>query len=92
VAPAPPPVPPPPAPGAPPIPLVPMPPAPAEPEIDSNALAAPIAPTTWQRIALAPGIELHVAAPADARQNHIVARLIRAAGRILAEPPEKEGE
>ena len=44
---------------------------------------------TWQRIVLWPGIELHIAVHEDRRFNRIVARLLEAAHRILAEEPEK---
>jgi DNA-binding transcriptional MerR regulator len=51
--------------------------------------------TTWRRVTLTPGIELHYATDettADARANLIVGRLIEAARRILEELPEKETE
>ena len=44
---------------------------------------------TWRRIVLWPGIELHIAVHEDRRFNRIVARLLEAAHRILAEEPEK---
>ena len=44
---------------------------------------------TWQRIVLLPGIELHIAVNENRRFNRIVARLLEAAHRILAEEPEK---
>jgi len=69
-----------------------MPPAPEETETAPLPDRGQAAPTTWQRIALAPGIELHVAATGDARQHQIVDRLVEAAGRILADPPEKDRE
>lgn len=50
------------------------------------------APTTWQRVPLAPGVELHYLMSGDARTNELVDRLVEAAGRILAEMPENNGE
>lgn len=53
----------------------------------------PIEETTWRRVALAPGVELHYSEPnAGARADLIVARLLEAARRILEELPEKETE
>jgi DNA-binding transcriptional MerR regulator len=54
--------------------------------------ATEAAPTTWQRVPLAPGVELHSIMSGDARTNELVDRLVEAAGRILAEMPEKHGE
>jgi DNA-binding transcriptional MerR regulator len=47
---------------------------------------------TWQRISLAPGLELHYAATGDARFNTLVERLVEAAVHILDEFPEKAAE
>ena len=49
-------------------------------------------PTTWQRVPLAPGVELHYIMSGDARTNELVDRLAEAAGRILAAMPENNGE
>jgi hypothetical protein len=43
---------------------------------------------TWQRVLLAPGIELHYAVTGDAAFNQKVARLIEAAAKALEEAPE----
>jgi DNA-binding transcriptional MerR regulator len=45
------------------------------------------APTSWQRVQLGEGIELHYLASQDARFNEMVSRLIEAAHRILDEGP-----
>jgi DNA-binding transcriptional MerR regulator len=45
------------------------------------------APTSWQRVQLGEGIELHYIASTDARFNEMVTRLIEAAHRILDEGP-----
>lgn len=70
-----------------------MPPAQAAAEQPSASASAPAASAqavdTWQRIVLLPGIELHIAVNENRRFNRIVARLIEAAHRILAEEPEK---
>ncbi len=46
----------------------------------------------WQRITLAPGIELHYTITDDARFNDIVERLVQAATHILDQVPEKAAE
>jgi DNA-binding transcriptional MerR regulator len=55
-------------------------------EAASEPQAAPQS-TTWQRITLAPGIELHYLAAAGPGMDEIVARLVEAAARILEEFP-----
>jgi DNA-binding transcriptional MerR regulator len=45
------------------------------------------APTSWQRVQLGEGIELHYVTSTDARFNNMVSRLIDAAHRILDEGP-----
>ena len=45
--------------------------------------------TTWRRVALAPGIELHFQQTNDARINETVARLLEAAARVLEKLPER---
>lgn len=45
----------------------------------------------WQRVTLAPGIELHYIPGDDARLNELVSRIIQAA-RPLPEPPPENGE
>lgn len=40
-------------------------------------------PSTWQRIELADGVELHLRQPADQQTEHLVARLIRQAKSIF---------
>jgi DNA-binding transcriptional MerR regulator len=88
---------------APPAPLPPAPavmPPPAPAPVGPPRIFAPpqylpateAAPTTWQRVPLAPGVELHYIMSGDARTNELVDRLVEAAGRILAEMPEKHGE
>jgi DNA-binding transcriptional MerR regulator len=52
----------------------------------------PVPSDTWQRISLAPGIELHYTVSDDARFNAIVERLVEAAVHILEELPEKAVE
>ena len=42
-------------------------------------------PTSWQRVQLGEGIELHYVATADARFNEMVMRLIDTARRVLDE-------
>ena len=94
-------------PGAPPpdwAPPAPLPPAPAvmppaAPSGPPSQLFAPpylpateAAATTWQRVPLAPGVELHYLMSDDARTNELVDRLVETAGRILAEMPENNGE
>jgi DNA-binding transcriptional MerR regulator len=89
-------------PGAPPdwAPPAPLPPASKEtPAPPPQTLAPPQylpatepAPTTWQRVPLAPGVELHYLMRGDARTNELVDRLIEAAGHILAAMPENKGE
>ncbi|MDQ2808370.1 MAG: hypothetical protein M3Z04_15865, partial [Chloroflexota bacterium] len=65
----------------------------AEAEQPSASTPAPAtgaqAVDTWQRIVLLPGMELHIAVNRNRRFNRIVARLLEAAHRILAEEPEK---
>jgi DNA-binding transcriptional MerR regulator len=46
------------------------------------------APTTWQRVSLGDGVELHVPAEGDAHLKHKVAQLIEAARRILGREQE----
>jgi DNA-binding transcriptional MerR regulator len=46
-----------------------------------------LAPTSWQRVQLGEGIELHYLASDDSRFNEMVTRLIEAAHRILDEGP-----
>ncbi|HEX6608336.1 MAG TPA: MerR family transcriptional regulator [Chloroflexia bacterium] len=84
---------------APPVPLPPAPAAVPPPAPAPQTLAPPQylpaiepAPTTWQRVPLAPGVELHYLMSGDARTNELVDRLVEAAGRILAEMPESNGE
>ena len=50
---------------------------------------APGQETTWRRVPLAPGIELHFQQTNDARINETVARLLEAAARILEKLPER---
>jgi hypothetical protein len=74
-----------------------MPPAPPQTVAPPQYLPASEAPatgtpTTWQRVPLAPGVELHYLMSGDARTNELVDRLVEAAGRILAEMPENNGE
>jgi|SRR5579859_371482 len=53
----------------------------------------PAAPaSTWQRIVLAPGLELHHVVPVDARLSTIIARLVEAVRQILESVPEQTGE
>jgi hypothetical protein len=70
-------------------PIVPLPPqfvtAPDESAYTSQA-------GTWQRVLLAPGVELHYLATGDARFHETVARLIEAARHMLEATPEKAGE
>jgi DNA-binding transcriptional MerR regulator len=83
------------APGSPPaVPVPPMtaPAAAAPPEV--AAMAAPPLPAArtprhsqWERIALAPDVELHVRRPLSREQNRLVERLVDAARRIFAEEP-----
>jgi DNA-binding transcriptional MerR regulator len=40
---------------------------------------------TWQRVQLAPGIELHYQAPEDLRQRGLVARIVQAARQIIGQ-------
>ncbi|HYP18588.1 MAG TPA: hypothetical protein VEY08_00835, partial [Chloroflexia bacterium] len=49
-------------------------------------------PATWQRVTLAPGIELHYALSGDAHHTETVARLLDAARHILDEGPGKDTE
>jgi DNA-binding transcriptional MerR regulator len=49
-------------------------------------------PATWQRVTLAPGIELHYALSGDAHHTQTVARLLDAARHILDEGPGKDTE
>lgn len=49
-------------------------------------------PTTWQRVRLAPGIELHYALSEDAHHTETVARILDAARHILDEGPGKDTE
>jgi DNA-binding transcriptional MerR regulator len=49
-------------------------------------------PATWQRVTLAPGIELHYAQSGDAHHTETVARLLDAARHILDEGPGKDTE
>jgi DNA-binding transcriptional MerR regulator len=44
-------------------------------------------PTSWQRVKLGEGIELHYVATGDARFNEMVMRLIESARRVLDEGP-----
>jgi DNA-binding transcriptional MerR regulator len=54
--------------------------------------ARPVPSDTWQRISLAPGIELHYTVSDDARFNKIVERLVEAAVHLLEALPEKAVE
>ncbi len=58
-------------------------------EIAPSQAAGAAVGDAWRRIVLLPGIELHIAVHEDRRFNRIVARLLDAAHRILAEEPEK---
>lgn len=49
-------------------------------------------PATWQRVTLAPGIELHYILSGDAHHTETVARLLDAARHILDEGPGKDTE
>jgi DNA-binding transcriptional MerR regulator len=49
-------------------------------------------PATWQRVTLAPGIELHYTQSADAHHTEAVAWLLDAARHILDEGPGKDTE
>ncbi|HYO50788.1 MAG TPA: helix-turn-helix domain-containing protein [Chloroflexia bacterium] len=49
-------------------------------------------PATWQRVTLAPGIELHYILSGDAHHTDTVARLLDAARHILDEGPGKDTE
>jgi DNA-binding transcriptional MerR regulator len=44
--------------------------------------------TTWRRVALAPGIELHYLASGDARVDRLATRIAEAATHILEESPD----
>lgn len=59
-------------------------------------LHAPAANTsgtsTWQRLTLTPGVELHYLTTGEARIKHVVDRLLEAAGPILEAFPEKAVE
>ena len=60
---------------------------PREPE-SIVALAAPAKPasrSTWERIALAPDVELHVRRPLSREQNRLVERLLEAARHLFKE-------
>ena len=59
--------------------------------------AAPEAPqqggeSTWHRVTIAPGVELHFHASVQARVRSVLSRLIAAVGNILESSPEKETE
>ena len=43
---------------------------------------------TWQRIAVAPGVELHVREPATSARREQVARLLEQARDLFTEPAE----
>jgi hypothetical protein len=45
-------------------------------------------PQPWQRVTLAPGIELHYVPSDDARFNELVSRIIQAARPLPDESPE----
>lgn len=49
-------------------------------------------PATWQRVTLAPGIELHYVHSGDAHHTETVARLLDAVRHILDEGPGKDTE
>lgn len=49
-------------------------------------------PATWQRVTMAPGIELHYTLSGDAHHTETVARLLDAARHILDEGPGKDTE
>ena len=49
-------------------------------------------PATWQRVTLAPGIELHYTLSGDAHHTDTVARLLDAARHILDDGPGKDTE
>jgi hypothetical protein len=74
--------------------VTPIVPAPPQwlPPIPERESALTVQSGTWQRISLAPGIELHYAVTDDARFNAIVERLVEAAVHILDELPEKAVE
>ena len=46
--------------------------------------------STWHRVTVAPGVELHFRASAGARVRSVMSRLIAAVGNILETSPEKE--
>lgn len=48
--------------------------------------------TTWHRVTVAPGVELHFHASVSARVRAVLSRLIKAVGDILESTPEKEIE
>jgi hypothetical protein len=45
-------------------------------------------PEQWQRVTLAPGIELHYIPSEDARTNELVSRIIQAARPLPDQTPE----
>ena len=60
---------------------------------ESSAPAADVsgtlpAPVPWQRVTLAPGIELHYIPSDDARLNELVSRIIQAAHPLPDRSPE----
>ena len=48
--------------------------------------------STWHRVTIAPGVELHFHASVQARVRRVLSRLIAAVGTILETSPEKENE
>lgn len=51
--------------------------------LDAVELSGEAQPSTWQRIELADGVELHLRQPADQQTEHLIARLIRQAKSIF---------
>lgn len=82
------------APPAAPVPLARPAPSPARtaPATREDTAAYIDQPATWQRVTLAPGIELHYVLSGDAHHTETVARLLEAARHILDDGPGKDTE